>query len=227
MAFDINKKILKTSKLIFFDLDGTLIDSKQSVISSLAYALNLGYENGYLDSIPNVDDLLIGPPLRTILKKYLPINNETLIKNIEKNFIDHYDSTSFVMAKPFEGIEWLLRSLKIADIPLSIVTNKRGNATSKIIKNLDWSEYFQSIACLDDYPECTNKAEVLRRFHTDDEDSHKYIYVGDTQEDFEAAVFSKMQFIGVGWGYGQEDRLGSWVAASPTDLHNMIFEVDL
>lgn len=227
MALNSNQKILKLSKSIFFDLDGTLIDSKQSAFSSLTYALNLGYERGHLNSVPNVDDLLIGPPLRIILKECLQTNDEVLISYIEEAFINHYDSTSFLMAKPFEGIDCLLRSLKIADIPLFIVTNKRGSATKKIIKNLDWCGYFQGIACLDEYPECHNKAEVLCGINTYDENVHKCIYVGDTREDFEAAIFSKMQFIGVGWGYGQQDQLGSWVAASPKDLHNSIFKDNL
>jgi phosphoglycolate phosphatase len=222
-----SEKILKPSKSIFFDLDGTLIDSKRSVFSSLTYALNVGYESGRLDSVPNIDNLLIGPPLKKILEECLQTNDQVLIANIEKEFINHYDSTSFLMAKPFEGIEHLLVSLKLAGIPLFIVTNKRRNATIKIIKNLDWGDYFQGIACPDDYPECDNKAEVLCRLNTYDDGVHKCIYVGDTQEDFEAAIFSKMQFIGVGWGFGQQDRLGSWVAASPRDLYNIIFENNL
>lgn len=225
--FDINQKILKISKSIFFDLDGTLLDSKESVFSSLTYALNLGYESGYLDSVPNLDDLLIGPPLRTILKECLKTSDKILIANIERAYIDHYDSISFLRAKPFEGIECLLRSLKLADIPLFIVTNKRESVTLKIIKNLGWGGYFQGVACLDSYPECANKTEVLCGLKTYYQDAHRCIYVGDTQEDFEAAIFSKMQFIGVGWGYGQQDKLGSWVATSPKDLQNIIFQDNL
>lgn len=197
------------------------------MLASLTYALNLCHKSGHLDSIPKFNDLLIGPPLRVILKKYLKTNNEELVKNVEQKFITHYDSKSFLMVKPFEGVDLLLKTLKFADVQLFIVTNKRSHATMKIIENLDWRGYFHGISCLDNYPKCSNKAEILSRLSNINNGVRQCIYVGDTKEDFEAANFSKMYFIGVCWGYGQEGQLGPHVAVSTNDVINFIFQKNL
>ena len=79
---------LKTSysllkKSVIFDLDGTLIDSQESILGAIRTAIN----ESCLDAIMPLSKELIGPPLADTLSKITAVKDSlTLNKAVNKFF---------------------------------------------------------------------------------------------------------------------------------------------
>ena len=180
-------------KIILFDLDGVLIDSKKNMFRAwkmvqkkhnIKTKFNKYFEN-------------IGIPFQEILKKLKIKKN---IKKIEKTYKDE-SSKSLNQIKTFPGVINFLKNLKKNKIKIGIVTSKDKGRTLMITKKLQVN--FNVIVCPSKklrgkpYPDQINKA--LNKFS----ENKKYIcYVGDTQIDSIAAKRAGVEFIFASYGYG-------------------------
>ena len=119
-------------KTIIFDLDGTLIDSAQSVLVSMQRA----FESCRLVPVLPLEASLIGPPLREMLQRLSPESDSAQIEQLAQSFISSYDEQGCLEAHPFPGIDEILRDLRRRGVALHIVTNKRAYPTQKILVHL-------------------------------------------------------------------------------------------
>jgi phosphoglycolate phosphatase len=186
-------------KHIFFDLDGTLIDSAPSILACLARAL----EQRGIPLACGLDRSLIGPPLSETLKKISGVSDPTRIEELASEFKRYYDEEGFKETREYPQITEILRYLSSRN-PIFIVTNKRIGPTRKILRMFDWDRFFVGVYGPDSFqPAMTSKIQVLMRvkeIHGIDTDNA--LYVGDRTEDWEAAKQAGFQFLGVEWGYG-------------------------
>jgi phosphoglycolate phosphatase-like HAD superfamily hydrolase len=205
------------SNFITFDLDGTLIDSKSAMENSLRYALSR------VDGLPVISDdksIPIGPPLKKILEEYLGISEGFLLEKVINEFVFHYDNFSCKTILPFKGIIDVISELDSKNVTLGLVTNKRQAPTMKLLHKFGWSEIFDKVYCLDQYSECSGKSELLERYVKNNPGANTY--VGDTVEDLRAAQKCGINFIGVGWGYGDIDFNPNCLAISPLQLKDIL-----
>jgi phosphoglycolate phosphatase-like HAD superfamily hydrolase len=84
-----------------------------------------------------------------------------------------------------------------------LATNKREIPTQSILAHLGWTTFFADVYCLDAYPTCFDKEQLLGKLlslhHLKGSNTP---YIGDTEGDATAATRNKMPYIHVGWGYG-------------------------
>ncbi len=192
----------RLSRAIIFDLDGTLIDSQESILNTLSTALKI---HGVDPVIPLSTDL-IGPPLADILHKVSGITNKEVLKKLALTFVDHYDSGGYQDCVAFDGISDLLGALKASGINLYVATNKRISPTLKILEFFQWTGYFDAVYAIDSPFKGQNRnkvdtiASLIANLSIYKERS---IYVGDRMEDIEAAELNGLAGILVGWGYGK------------------------
>ena len=77
--------------------------------------------------------------------------------------------------------------------------------TRRIIEFLHWGEFFKGLYSQDAFdPAVKSKADVIKRvmtLHTMPRENT--VYVGDREEDREAAEASRIAFYLAGWGYGR------------------------
>lgn len=188
-------------KSIIFDLDGTLIDSAPSILSSLQAAL------GAAAICPNrpLDQNLIGPPLEKIIAEVLGDEHQERISEIIELFKVHYDTTGYLNTIFYPGIPEMLTQLQKKNIDLYIATNKRITPTLKILNHLGWSGFFKEVYSLDYFtPAVADKSTMLSRILKDlEKDAHDLVYVGDRAEDVVAANKNSIPFLWVTWGYGE------------------------
>ena len=88
-------------KYIFFDLDGTLIDSKEGIVRCIQYAISrLG-----IDEIP-YDKLvsLIGPPIQDTFQILLDNNNQNLVDKAVELYRERFSTKGVVEAQIYEGV---------------------------------------------------------------------------------------------------------------------------
>jgi phosphoglycolate phosphatase len=190
-------------KNIIFDLDGTLIDSAPSILSTLTDTLSC---HGFKPII-NLDARIIGPPLDVVIEKVIGSNDLRIIQPLIDTFKIKYDSFGYKETVVFPGVNQLLKELNQLNIPIYIATNKRLKPTRLIIEHLGWSSLFKSIYALDCVlPAHLNKGKMLAQSLQDIGGMPQNIaYVGDKYEDGLAADTNSLPFIKACWGYGARE----------------------
>lgn len=106
--------------LILFDLDGTLTDPKDGITMSVQYALyKLGIEETNLDSLTP----FIGPPLHDSFQqnyRLSPLETQRAVESYREYFTQRGMHENLM----YEGIPWLLQSLKNQSRKLVVATSK-------------------------------------------------------------------------------------------------------
>ena len=126
-------------KKIYFDLDGTLIDSAPSIISTL----NKIFDKSNIKPTLPINSKIIGPSIDKIIRDALNENDEKKIEYLINEFKKEYDFKGYLKTKIYDGITHLLDSLKKENYILGVVTNKRIIPTIKITNLLSINKKLQ------------------------------------------------------------------------------------
>lgn len=184
---------------IIFDLDGTLIDSSESILRSVELAI----EECEIEPKCNLSQALIGPPLREMLKVVSGSSSDTLLNRLESSFKNQYDTVGYLETKIYHGVNELISSWAANRHELYIATNKRKVPTEKIIEHLGWKPFFHGCYSLDSFDDVASKAELIKRIiHEHQLKVEECLYIGDTLADAKAAAENYLPCYLVDWGYG-------------------------
>lgn len=164
-------------KGIFFDLDGTLINTNKLIVSSFQYVfkenLNLMVEEQEIVQY-------FGEPLSYTMAKYTKDRVEELVqKYVEYSLSIHDEYT-----EEFNGVEKGLSYLKEKGYKLAIVTSKRRSTALRGLRLFDLEKYFDVIIS----PEDTEKHKpcgepVLKACEVLDLSPEEVLMVGDSHND--------------------------------------------
>lgn len=115
-------------KAVFFDLDGTLLDTLPDIHAVLLKTLS---RFGYPAVTPERTKACVGEGARRLLERVLPEG-----ENVEESFayfVRTYAESENLLTRPYGGIEALLTALKERGIKLAVITNKPQDAAVKCI----------------------------------------------------------------------------------------------
>lgn len=195
---------MKNYQNILFDLDGTLIDSKDGIVNSVKYALSHF-------SITAVKDeelyKFIGPPLRESFSKYYGFNEKDTELAVVK-YREYFSKEGVFQNTLYKGIPELLEKLINEKKNLIIATSKAEIYAKQILENLKINKYFSFIcgSTLDDSR--SKKAQIIQYIlKTNDLLSENCVMIGDKSHDILGAKESNMDSVGVLYGYGSYEEL--------------------
>lgn len=203
---------------LFFDMDGTLIDSAVGITRCVAHALT----QMQLPA-PPMHELRrwIGPSLRTSFGPLLqdPARVELAIAHYRERF----DSHGWAEHEIYAGIGDTIEALHAAGHRLAVVTAKNEPHARKIAAHLPFGHRFDDVigATLDGRISHKDEliAEAMRRFGLRAE---QCTMIGDRHLDIEGARHHGMASVGVLWGFGGKDELhaagATRLASSPAQL---------
>lgn len=203
-------------KCVVFDVDGTLIDTGEAIISSLQKVLEED-----LGRVYTKDELsfAFGIPGEATLKA-LGVNNieDSLIKWL-KYMYDFSDSV-----KVFDGIDSCLRRIKELDIMTGIVTSKTREEFDGGFIPFGLMDYFDYVICADDTANHKPHPEPILKFlEVSGSNPENVIYVGDTKYDKECAQGAGVKFALALWGAASsEDMDPSHILHNPDDILDFI-----
>ena len=179
-------------RIFIFDLDGTLIDSKNGILISLKYVLSKNAP----EYLPYLNKSIIGPPIKGILEGF--VKDDLLVSKLSKEFRRHYDSIGFLNTKLFDGVQEGLS--QIENSRLFISTNKPKIVTDKILKKLKVDAYFNEVICIDSNS-FSNKIQIVRSI-VNNLDTNNITVIGDSKDDYLSAIDNNCNFVFCEYGYG-------------------------
>ena len=194
--------------IILFDLDGTLIDSTDAIVSTFYHSFNeLNHDfNGNDEDIKS----LIGYPL-DVMYENLGIDKEKVW-----DFVASYKNRYRLISKEKTYLlENALEAVKLASTiaRVSVVTTKTRLYTMPLLEHFQMAEHFEIVTGRENVENPKPHPEpILITLEQMNYDSslHNVWMIGDTKLDLIAANEAKVNSIGVLCGYGTEEHLKTY-----------------
>jgi phosphoglycolate phosphatase len=186
-------------QLVIFDLDGTLTDSAQGIVSSFRHALSeVGAE------IPEGDlaGRIVGPPMHHTLQQMGLEDPDAAIAVYRAD----YSTRGWAINSLFDGIPQLLADLRAAGVRLAVATSKAEPTARRILEHFGLDDNFEVIAGASLDGVRATKAEVMAHALAQLEPlPERVVMVGDRAHDVEGAAAHGIGTVVVDWGYGGAD----------------------
>lgn len=215
------------ARAVFFDLDGTLVDTAPDMVRALqALQREHGVEPvSYAFGRSHVSNGAMG-----LLKVAFPDRVIEQDGPLMSDFIRRYAAEVCEQSAVFDGLDLLLDRLDAGSRPWGVVTNKPARLTGPILEQLRLAD--RSACTISGDTLATRKpdpAQLLHACELLDLRTEHCIYVGDASRDIEAGRRAGMATIAAGYGYFvEDDDPRSWgadaYADKPRDLAKLVLK---
>lgn len=197
----------KSTELVIFDLDGTLLDTIDDLAVSANYALRL---YGYPEHELKKYCFFVGNGITKLIERALPekARQESTILQLRKVFVEYYQQHKTDLTHPYPGIPELLDDLKSAGIHLAVASNKYNQGTQELIRHYFGPDLFTVVlGQRDNIPVKPDPAIVNDILQQTGIAKANTLYIGDSGVDMQTANNSGLTSIGVTWGFRPRQEL--------------------
>jgi phosphoglycolate phosphatase len=194
---------MTASRLIVFDLDGTLVDTAPDLISALNYVLaREGLPPVPVDAARN----MIGAGARKLIERGLESEDRQVtpaeLARLTEDFIAHYAEHIADESRPFDGLEGALDDLTSLGCRFAVCTNKLEWLSTRLLDRLNLSRRFAAICGADTFGVAKPDPAILRQtVARAGSELSATIMVGDAGTDIGVARRAGVPVIGVSFGY--------------------------
>lgn len=198
-------------RALIFDLDGTLIDSKQDLIRSVnAMLMEMGRETLHEDTISGY----IGHGAPKLVARALGNGaTEEECERALKFFLQNYDEHKLDSTRPYPGVPEALEELR--QFPLAVLTNKPVRVSNRILEGLGLAKYFRAVYGGNSFetkkPDPLGAKIILEELGAAPTQA---MMIGDSEVDVQTARNAGTLAAAVNYGFGAHDR-----AAYPADVY--------
>ena len=188
----------QNTKLIVFDLDGTIADTSGGILDAHKYTLStMGRQ------VPTDRELykLIGGNLLEIYINCFGFTDDGAREAV-KIYRERYAVKGIHMASLYTGVADMLKELRKRGYLVGMATLKAEKFANIILSENSILKYFNAV-CGMDLDDSLNKAELVRRcVYLCNSTEEKTILIGDSESDRKGAERADVRFLGVTYGYG-------------------------
>jgi phosphoglycolate phosphatase len=189
--------------LIIFDLDGTLVDSKEDIALSVNLTLD---EFGVQRRDPELIYTYIGGGVHNLIRRSLTDEYAHLLDRGVDIFWENYKGHVLDTTKPFPGVYRMLEGL--SGRKMAVVTNKPYTHTTMVLRGLDLDRYFISVQGWKvGLPVKPDPALVKMALDETGVSPGRAVMIGDGVSDVLAARGAGTKSCAVGYGYGSKEKL--------------------
>ncbi len=216
-------------RLIIYDLDGTLIDSRKDITSSVNWTLKeLGFKELPTEQISS----FVGSGVANLMRQSLqeiagadlcvcPGVAPTVLDRSIKLFRRYYGEHLLDQTQLYPSVRKVLEFFK--DRKQSVITNKPQDFSVTILKGLGIDPFFFKVMGGDQgFPKKPHPAALLEIMKAAEAGPEETILVGDSATDIETGRNAGVKVAAVTYGFGS---LGEIVAARPESILNDLEEL--
>ena len=217
---------MRSYHTVFFDLDGTITDSKPGILKCIRAALDV-------KGVPYTEaqlDLMVGPPFRVSMRDILGVYDTELIEDMIRLYRADYEVSGWRDCTVYAGMRELLARLKEGGLRLAVATSKPLKFTVMMLDALELSPYFDFIGGAESDSSRDSKIEVIRYVmeNLGMKDASGALMVGDRLYDIDGAKLAGMDSAGVLWGYGGREELAAhgadYLFRTPKELGDFLLQ---
>lgn len=186
-------------RLIAFDLDGTLIDSRRDLADS---ANDLVLQLGGTALPEAAIGRMVGEGATLLVRRALTAAHLEEPPDAVARFLDSYNSRLLNHTRPYPGIPDVVR-LAREHARVVVLTNKPKRHTEQILAGLGLRELFDDVVGGDGpLPRKPDPAALLALMDAADADRTTTLMVGDSPIDYRTAINAGVQYCIVSFGFG-------------------------
>ena len=209
------------SRLLVFDLDGTLVDS----LPDIAAAVNRMLDARSLPALTHAQIApMVGDGLQPLIDRVFSALDRTPDDKAAGDYLADYEANVLVDTKLFDGMPELLAAMAADQWRFAVCTNKPERAARLLLEGLNIAPAFAAIGGGDSFT--TRKPDPLHLTATIKAAGgtpERSVMVGDHHNDIRAAVGAHVKSIFAAWGYGRPgmEQGASAVCPAPAALPEM------
>jgi phosphoglycolate phosphatase len=222
-----------SSRIVVFDLDGTLVDTAPDLINALNFVL----DREGLSPVPlHAARNMIGAGARRLIERGLELEGRSAsvedVTRLTGDFIDHYAAHIADHSRAFEGLESTLDELAALGYRFAVCTNKLEWLSKLLLDRLGLSSRFSAICGADTFGVAKPDPAILRQTVARAGGAlSSAVMVGDAGPDIGVARRAGIPVIGVEFGYTEvpiadlkPDRLIGHMRELPSAVQSLMLE---
>mgnify|MGYP003466812298 FL=1 len=199
------------TKLVIFDLDGTLLDTREDIANACNHALReCGCPERRLDEY----NMLVGRGIYNLFRGALPeeMRTDEMVLKMRDIFVPYYNAHIDDCTRPYPGIIDLLERLEESGISFAVASNKYQEGTEKLVgKYFGRFRFIKVLGQREGKPikpdpeivyEAMKEADII--------DKESVAYCGDSDVDMQTGANAGVRTIGVTWGFRTRDELSAY-----------------
>ena len=195
------------SKLIIFDLDGTLLNTIGDLAAACDHMLALRNlpQHTYEEYCSYV-----GNGIMRLVERALPeeLRTPEYVAAARKDFVDYYIEHIDLKTVPYQGMVELLQDLQRDGARLAVASNKFQAGTDKLIKKffptIDFVEICGNREGVPLKPDTALIDMIIAKAGVERENC---TMVGDSGVDMQTALNASIRSVGVSWGFRSREEL--------------------
>ncbi|MBO4374622.1 MAG: HAD-IA family hydrolase [Lachnospiraceae bacterium] len=186
-------------KLIIFDLDGTLFNTKPGIMKAIMKTMD---EKGLQRPSEEICDTFIGPPIEDSFVRVYGVSREES-KNLSNCFRGYYGEDDYLYrTEEYEGMRETLAELKKRGMKLALATYKKEWMAVKLCRHFGYDEFLDCMHGSDPEGKRTKAGIINMCMEECGCTNEETVMVGDTDFDAVGASKAGTSFIGVTYGCG-------------------------
>jgi phosphoglycolate phosphatase len=205
--------------LLLFDIDGTLVDSRQDITTSVNLMLkDLGLEELGFDEVVS----FIGSGLGSLITRSMGPGNEPFFEKAVERFEYHYSRHITDTSTLYPGTKSVLEHFK--DRKMYVITNRNKDLADMSLKHLKIRDYFLDVFGGDEKEQIKPSPYSINRvLDLTGLDKNKSIIIGDMDVDILAGKNAGIKTCAVTYGLGTREDLSK---ANPDYMIDSLLELE-
>ena len=216
------------SKLIIFDLDGTLLNTIGDLAVGCDHMLSL---RGLPTHTYEQYCSFVGNGILRLVERALPeeLRTEEYVKAARKDFVEYYIDHIDLKTIPYDGMTELVEELRQSGVKLAVASNKFQAGTEKLIRKffpeVEWVEICGNREGVPLKPDTALVDLILDKAGVERKNCYM---VGDSAVDILTAQNAGIHSIGVSWGFRSREELeqagAEQIADTVEELKSMLYK---
>ena len=214
-------------RAVFFDLDGTLVDTAPDMVGVLQA---LQQDRGVAPLPYSLGRSHVSNGAMGLLRIAFPTEEITLHGPLMCEYMQRYADQLCVKTTVFAGLETMLQRLDEASHPWGVITNKPAHLTDPLLEQLALADRVVCAVSGDTLAQRKpDPAPLLHACQLAGVPPDEAMYVGDADRDIEAGRRAGMMTVAAAYGYVTAgDDPGRWgadeIAADTADLTQIVLK---